>query len=222
MESTTAGAAVTPTAKPRPRPPSPAHVMPLSGGDNVDDRGRHASPRPASATTTESPLISKSAAERVSADANFWIGLVRDHVDFGEAHSMNRKSPLESLASLQMGMHSLSMRAGFSAHQQHEMLQELEELAEQFDQTKEGVSSLFHLFDDDGDASINHEEFRRGLQSQNLLHIDADGGASFKELVDLVDSDHDQQINLEEFSTCLARLRLARLHVLEKSISQEM
>jgi hypothetical protein len=132
MESTTAGAAVTPTAKPRPRPPSPAHVMPLSGGDNVDDRGRHASPRPASATTTESPLISKSAAERVSADANFWIGLVRDHVDFGEAHSMNRKSSLESLASLQMGMHSLSMRAGFSAHQQHEMLQELEELAEQF------------------------------------------------------------------------------------------
>jgi hypothetical protein len=164
--------------------------------------------------------VSEAAAARVAADARFWIGLIHAHVVAGaHEHQINKKSSLESLASLQMGMHSASMKAGYSTHQQHAMLQELEELAEQFDQTREGVSSLFGLFDNDGDGSITHEEFRFGLQSQNLLHLNTDGGASFKELVRHVDNDHDQEINLEEFSRCLARLRLARLHVLEKSMS---
>eukprot|EP00946_MAST-07B_sp_MAST-7B-sp1_P003067 g3067.t1 len=153
-----------------------------------------------------------------AADAKFWIRLVKAHVE-GSSGGVRRKSSLESLASLQMGMHSSSLLAGRTVHQQHSMLQELEELAEHFDQTDRGVASLFHLFDSDRDGSITHEEFCRGLQSQNLLHLEVDGGASFKELVSHVDSDHNQEISLGEFASCLACLRLARLHVLEKSMS---
>ena len=148
-------------------------------------------------------------------DAHFWINLLRHQA---KADTFRRKSSLTSLASLQLGMHSGSLMSSRGSKQQKDFLMELEELAEQFDQTEDGVSSLFVLFDSGGKGKITHDELRRGLQSQGLLHVE-DGGRSFNELIRHVDSDHDQHIDLEEFAACLLRLRLARLHLLGKSMS---
>ena len=140
---------------------------------------------------------------------NFWIDLLRNHVD--THHASAGENSLERLSSLE-GVHSATMNMDVSEHQSI-----LEDLAEQFDQTHAGISSLFHLLDADEDGSIGYDEFQLGLSSQNLLHLDGDK-ESLKKLMAEVDTSGDGKIDMEEFAMCLERLRLARLHLLDKSM----
>ena len=141
---------------------------------------------------------------------NFWIDLLRNHVD---THHDNQSS-LNRLATIEVEATSNTMAAYEDA--EHQSI--LEDLAEQFDQTQAGIASLFALLDEDESDSIGKEEFRIGLTSQNLLHLDGDSEDSFNKLVNVVDSSGDGQIDIEEFSMCLERLRLARLHLLDQSM----